>query len=270
MACPGSVRTAPFLLWGDAMTGTRAPLKIVTVHRTASSVKTDVAAADIPASPKPKLLDQLREALRSRHYSRRTDATYVHWVKQFIFFHHVRHPQEMAEPEINAFLTHLAVTLGILTDEIRRDFPTCTRCVRPLIWWRCGSYSDLLGTIFATLWFAAIAIAAADCIVLYSCFLLAGYVMTNNRLKDLKLRAMSPVSVQVDGRYTNPPTWGVYKVEGFKDGVQWHAFHIGNHPVRQTELVRKHGAAELALLFTSRTDAEKLKFLINSGRLCVK
>jgi len=58
---------------------------------------------------KPKLLDQLREALRARHYSRRTEQTYCLWVKRFIFFHNVRHPTEMAEPEINAFLTHLAV-----------------------------------------------------------------------------------------------------------------------------------------------------------------
>lgn len=58
---------------------------------------------------KPKLLDQLREALRSRHYSKRTEQTYCSWVKRFIYFHNVRHPQEMAEPEINAFLTHLAV-----------------------------------------------------------------------------------------------------------------------------------------------------------------
>jgi len=57
----------------------------------------------------PKLLDRLREALRSRHYSRRTEQTYCHWVRRFIFFHNVRHPAEMAEPEINAFLTHLAV-----------------------------------------------------------------------------------------------------------------------------------------------------------------
>ena len=58
---------------------------------------------------KPKLLDQLREALRSRHYSHRTEQTYCSWVKRFIYFHNVRHPQEMAEPEINAFLTYLAV-----------------------------------------------------------------------------------------------------------------------------------------------------------------
>ena len=58
---------------------------------------------------KPKLLDQLRGALRSRHYSRRTEKAYCLWVKRVIRFHHVRHPAEMAEPEINAFLTHLAV-----------------------------------------------------------------------------------------------------------------------------------------------------------------
>src|SRR4030043_813607 len=56
-----------------------------------------------------KLLDRLREALRSRHYSRRTEQTYCHWVKRFIFFHNKRHPMEMGEPEINAYLTHLAV-----------------------------------------------------------------------------------------------------------------------------------------------------------------
>ena len=58
---------------------------------------------------KPKLMDRLRDALCSRHYSRRTEQTYCHWVKRFIFFHKVRHPAEMAEPEINDFLTHLAV-----------------------------------------------------------------------------------------------------------------------------------------------------------------
>jgi integron integrase len=51
----------------------------------------------------------MKEALRSRHYSRRTEQTYLHWVRRYIFFHEVRHPAEMAEPEINAFLTHLAV-----------------------------------------------------------------------------------------------------------------------------------------------------------------
>jgi site-specific recombinase XerD len=57
----------------------------------------------------PKLLDRLREALHTRHYGRRTEQTYCHWIKRFILFNNVRHPQEMAEPEINAFLMHLAM-----------------------------------------------------------------------------------------------------------------------------------------------------------------
>ena len=57
----------------------------------------------------PKLLDRLRVALRSRHYSRRTEQTYCHWVKRFCPFHNLRHPNDMAEPEIKAFLSHLAV-----------------------------------------------------------------------------------------------------------------------------------------------------------------
>jgi integron integrase len=51
----------------------------------------------------------MRDALRSRHYSRRTERTYIRWIKRFIAYHKLRHPSEMAEAEINAFLTHLAV-----------------------------------------------------------------------------------------------------------------------------------------------------------------
>jgi site-specific recombinase XerC len=47
----------------------------------------------------------MREALRSRHYSPRTEQSYCHWAKRFVLFHKVRHPSEMAEPEI--FATHL-------------------------------------------------------------------------------------------------------------------------------------------------------------------
>lgn len=57
----------------------------------------------------PKLLDQVRAAIRVKHYSRRTEASYVNWIKRFILFHGKRHPREMGEAEINQFLTHLAV-----------------------------------------------------------------------------------------------------------------------------------------------------------------
>src|SRR5690242_8371747 len=49
---------------------------------------------------KPKLLDQVRQAIRVRHYSLRTEDTYIHWIKRFIFFHNKRHPREMGGPEI--------------------------------------------------------------------------------------------------------------------------------------------------------------------------
>jgi len=62
-----------------------------------------------PVTQPPKLLDRLRAACRVRHYSIRTEDAYHDWVKRFILFHGKRHPREMGEPEVNAFLTHLAV-----------------------------------------------------------------------------------------------------------------------------------------------------------------
>ena len=57
----------------------------------------------------PKLLDRVRIAIRTRHYSLRTEEAYVAWIRRFIFFHNKRHPAEMGEPEINNFLSSLAV-----------------------------------------------------------------------------------------------------------------------------------------------------------------
>ena len=58
---------------------------------------------------KPRLLDQVRDVIRLRHYSLRTEETYIQWIKRFILFHGKRHPLQMGEQEITAFLTHLAV-----------------------------------------------------------------------------------------------------------------------------------------------------------------
>ncbi len=60
-------------------------------------------------SQPPKLLDQVREALRLKHYALRTEQAYVNWIKRFILFHDKRHPREMGVPEVRAFLAHLAV-----------------------------------------------------------------------------------------------------------------------------------------------------------------
>jgi integron integrase len=61
----------------------------------------------------PRLLDRVRLAVRVRHYSLRTEEAYVAWVKRFVLFHGKRHPQAMGEPEINAFLSDLAVRQGV-------------------------------------------------------------------------------------------------------------------------------------------------------------
>jgi len=56
-----------------------------------------------------KLLDQVRDAIRLKHYSYRTEETYVQWIVRYILFHNKRHPKDMGVPEIEEFLTHLAV-----------------------------------------------------------------------------------------------------------------------------------------------------------------
>lgn len=57
----------------------------------------------------PKLLDRARNSLRQRNYSYRTEKSYVNWMKRYILFHNKQHPRELGEPEIEEFLTHLAV-----------------------------------------------------------------------------------------------------------------------------------------------------------------
>jgi site-specific recombinase XerD len=60
--------------------------------------------------PTPKrLLDQVRDALRLKHYSYRTEQAYVGWITRYVLFHSKRHPNEMGAPEVEDFLTHLAV-----------------------------------------------------------------------------------------------------------------------------------------------------------------
>ncbi len=65
------------------------------------------AGAVAPATA-PRLLDQVRDAIRRRHYSLRTEQSYVHWIKRFIFFTGKRHPREMGAEEVTDFLSHLA------------------------------------------------------------------------------------------------------------------------------------------------------------------
>jgi integron integrase len=56
-----------------------------------------------------KLLDQVRDTLRTKHYAYRTEESYLQWIRRFILFHDKRHPKDMGSSEVEAFLTHLAV-----------------------------------------------------------------------------------------------------------------------------------------------------------------
>jgi site-specific recombinase XerD len=60
------------------------------------------------APGKSKLLDQVRDVIRRKHYSFRTEQVYVDWIRRFILFRGKRHPREMAETEVTQFLTYLA------------------------------------------------------------------------------------------------------------------------------------------------------------------
>ncbi|MCG8433795.1 MAG: integron integrase, partial [Gammaproteobacteria bacterium] len=60
-----------------------------------------------------KLLTQVRHAIRLRNYSVRTEESYIYWIRDFIRFHGLKHPQTMSEPEVIAYLTHLAVNRDV-------------------------------------------------------------------------------------------------------------------------------------------------------------
>ena len=67
-----------------------------------------VLPVDTEKGKPKKLLDQMRDAIRVKHYSLRTEQTYCEWVERFIRFHNLRHPRDLGEAEVSEFLTHLA------------------------------------------------------------------------------------------------------------------------------------------------------------------
>jgi len=96
-----------------------------------------------PDSPPPRLLDQVRAAIRARHYSPRTEAAYVGWIRRFILFHGKRHPRDMGEAEVVEFLSALA-TVGQVSAS------TQNQALGAIVF----LYSEVLGTRLA--WLAGI------------------------------------------------------------------------------------------------------------------
>jgi integron integrase len=67
----------------------------------------------MPEQRPKRLLDQVRDAIRRKHYAYRTEQSYIYWIKRYILFHEKRHPAEMGKSEIEQFLTHLAVDQNV-------------------------------------------------------------------------------------------------------------------------------------------------------------
>jgi len=78
----------------------------------------------VPADnkPKPRLLDQVREVIRVKHYSPRTEKAYVNWIKRFIFYHGTRHPAEMGAEEVRKFVSHLALDCRVAASTQNQAF----------------------------------------------------------------------------------------------------------------------------------------------------
>jgi len=70
-------------------------------------------ATSAPVAQRPRLLDQVRTAIRTRHYSQRTEQAYCHWAKRFILYHGKRHPSEMGASEVESFLSTLATERNV-------------------------------------------------------------------------------------------------------------------------------------------------------------
>jgi len=81
-----------------------------------------MAGQILPGSKPPKLLDRVRATMRLNRYSPRTEQAYIDWIKRYIRFHGVRHPQEMGAEEVKAFLSHLATQMNVAASTQNQAF----------------------------------------------------------------------------------------------------------------------------------------------------
>ncbi|MEO8306977.1 MAG: phage integrase N-terminal SAM-like domain-containing protein [Pseudomonadota bacterium] len=94
-------------------------------------------------SAKPRLLDQVRTAIRVRHYSYRTEQQYVGWIRRYIVFHHLRHPSEMGAPEIECFLSHLARDRNVSASTQSKALAALVFSIVTCSRWRCRGWRTL-------------------------------------------------------------------------------------------------------------------------------
>lgn len=95
-------------------------------------------------SGKPKLLQQVRNVIRTKHYSIRTEEVYVGWIKRFILFHNKRHPMEMGNREISTFLNHLAVSQNVASSTQNQAMCALRFLYRHVLKQDIGAIEDLI------------------------------------------------------------------------------------------------------------------------------
>lgn len=92
----------------------------------------------------PRLLDQVRDAIRVRHYSLRTEEAYVQWIKRYIFFHDKRHPKDLKERHVAAFLTHLATERNVAASTQNQALCAIVFLYRNVLQMELGAFNGLI------------------------------------------------------------------------------------------------------------------------------
>jgi hypothetical protein len=87
---------------------------------------------------KPRLLDQIRQLMRLRHYSLRTEEAYIGWIRRYILFHGKRHPRDLGESDIASFLSSLAVKGQVAAATQTKHSTRCCFCTKR----SCGASWD--------------------------------------------------------------------------------------------------------------------------------
>ena len=93
---------------------------------------------------RPRLLDQVRRRARAQHLSLSTEKSYVGWIRRYILYHRKRHPKEMAEPEINAFLSHLAADRHVSASTQNQALSALLFLYRAVLEKELGDFGDVL------------------------------------------------------------------------------------------------------------------------------
>lgn len=92
----------------------------------------------------PRLLDRVRHVIRCKHYSIRTEHSYVEWIKRYIYFHGRQHPQDMGEQQISAFLTHLAVDRKVAASTQNQALCALVFLYRDVLKKKVGDFPDVV------------------------------------------------------------------------------------------------------------------------------